>query len=277
MEDFSKIFTRLLVSASYGGLLGSLLGWVYGLTVGYNGDYPYEYYIFASAMTGSLAMIGAFIRVKTLIKFLCVSVGLSLTLYLSFSLLKTCLIALNKALSLDWVLYFSDFLLSNFGKIFASIWILSWYFSIFLLLTLLFSWTGNGGLTWVVKKIANQKNKTPETLIDEHIDWISSSILNSLSHLFSFNKKSCNLQNKQRSWEISLIIYIARELAEVFPEDWDEWQHWISDMMDSRTRMQSKGINHRLLSLITFYRLIRFSFHIGIDKVFILATRRATR
>ena len=120
MEDLSRIFTRLLVSASYGGLLGSLLGWVYGLTVGYNGDYPYEYYIFASAMTGSLAMIGAFIRVKTLIKFLCVSVGLSLTLYLSFSLLQTCLIALNKAVSLDWVLYLSDFLLSNFGKIFAS-------------------------------------------------------------------------------------------------------------------------------------------------------------
>jgi hypothetical protein len=70
---------------------------------------------------------------------------------------------------------------------------------------------------------------------------------------------------------------LAKKLAEVFPEEWDEWQHWIRDMMESRTRMQSKGMNHRLVSLITFYRLTRFAFHIGIDKVFILATRRTTR
>ncbi len=76
---------------------------------------------------------------------------------------------------------------------------------------------------------------------------------------------------------MSLIITFSQGLAEVFPKEWDEWQHWIRDMMEDRTRMQSKGMNHRLVSLITFYRLTRFAFHIGIDKVFILATRRATR
>ena len=228
-------------------------------------------------MTGSLAMIGSLTKVKTLIKSLGVSLVLNLTLYLLFFLFKTCLGALNKAVNLDWVLYFSNFLLGNFSRIFAGVWLLSYYFSIFLILALLFSWTGNGGLAWVLKKIANLKNKTPEILIDEHIDWISSSIFNLLSHLFSLNNKNCNLQNKQRSWDIGLIIYIARELEEVFPEDWNDWQHWIGDMMDSRTRMQSKGINHRLVSLITFYRLTRFAFHIGIDKAFILATRRITR
>ncbi|BBC25026.1 hypothetical protein [Pseudanabaena sp. ABRG5-3] len=81
---------------------------------------------------------------------------------------------------------------------------------------------------------------------------------------------------KRRAWDVSLIATLTQGLAEVFPDEWDEWQHWISDMMESRTRMQSKGMNHRLVSLITFYRLTRFVFHIGIDKVFILATRRAT-
>ena len=81
-------------------------------------------------------------------------------------------------------------------------------------------------------------------------------------------------QLKEISKDFCLIIAFTEEL---FPEDWDEWQHWISDIMESRTRMQSKGMNHRLVSLITFYRLIRFAFHIGIDKVYILATRRTTR
>ena len=277
MSKLSRIFARLLVSTTYGGLLGSLVGWAYSLIVGYDGDHPYEYFIFASAMTGSLAMIGALTRVKTLIKFLCVSVGLSLTLYLSFFLLKTCLVTLNQVVNLDWVLYFSNFLLSNCGKIFAGIWLLSWYLSILLLLALISSCTGNCGLTWVLKKIASWKHKTPENLVDEHIDWISYSLINLISQLSSLNKKNCNPQNKQRSWDIGLIIYIARELEEVFPKDWNDWQHWVSDMMDSRTRMQSKGMNHSLVSLIIFYRLMRFAFHIGIDKVFILATRRATR
>ena len=82
---------------------------------------------------------------------------------------------------------------------------------------------------------------------------------------------------KKRAWDIGLIIAFAQSLAEIFPEEWHDWQHWISDMMDSRTRMQSKGMNHRLISLIIFYRLTRFVWHIGIDKVFILATRRDTR
>ena len=82
---------------------------------------------------------------------------------------------------------------------------------------------------------------------------------------------------KQRAWDVTLIEAITQGLAEVFPEEWDEWQHWISDMMESRTKMQSKGISHHLVSLITFYRLTRFAFHIGIDKVFILATRKATK
>ena len=279
MPKLSRIFTRLLVIAIYGGLLGVLFGWAYSLIVGYYDDF-YEYFLLSSAMTGSLAMIGSLTRVKTLIKSLGVSLVLNLTLYLFSHLLlflfKTCLGALNKAVDLDWVLSFSNFLLGNFGRIFAGVWLLSYYFSIFLIIALLFSWTGNGGLTWVLKKIANLKNKTPEILIDEHIEWISSSIPNLLSHLFSLNNRNCNLQNKQRSWDTGLIIYIARELEEVFPEDWNDWQHWIGDMMDSRTRMQSKGMNHRLVSLITFYRLTRFAFHIGIDKV-ILATRRATR
>ncbi|WP_146048765.1 hypothetical protein [Pseudanabaena sp. BC1403] len=84
-------------------------------------------------------------------------------------------------------------------------------------------------------------------------------------------------QIKYKTWDVSLMKTFAQEVFDVYPEEWDEWQHWISDMMESRTRMQAAGINHWLVSLITFYRLTRFAFHIGIDKVFILATRRATR
>lgn len=72
-------------------------------------------------------------------------------------------------------------------------------------------------------------------------------------------------------------LYFVKELAEVFPEEWNDWQHWISDMMDSRESMQLKGMKDYRVSLITFYRLTLFAFHIGIDKVFILATRRTTR
>ena len=94
-------------------------------------------------------------------------------------------------------------------------------------------------------------------------------------YLISYNKSQVQL--KQRAWDVSLIEAITQGLSEVFPEEWNDWQHWISDMMEDRTRMQSKAMNHRLVSLITFYRLTRFICHIGIDKVFILATRRATR
>ena len=97
---------------------------------------------------------------------------------------------------------------------------------------------------------------------------------NSQEIIATTTKKS---QNKQRASDVRLIMDLSEEIINCFPEEWDEWQHWIRDIMDSRTSMQSKGKNHRLVSLLTFYRLTRFAFHIGIDKVFILATRRATR
>jgi hypothetical protein len=101
-----------------------------------------------------------------------------------------------------------------------------------------------------------------------------SQVLDSFS---STSTKTDNQPKKQISWEERLIINITQGLRDIFPKDWQHWEHWISDMMDSRARMQSKGMNHRLVSLITLYRLTRFAFHIGIDKVVIIATRRATR
>jgi hypothetical protein len=115
--------------------------------------------------------------------------------------------------------------------------------------------------------------------INSHISWIESfptKLLYKLPNHRSLKKYEKG-EIKQRSRDVSLIITFTQGLSEVFPEEWNEWQHWISDMMDSRTRMQSKQMNHRLVSLITFYRLFRFALHIGIDKVFIIATRRATR
>ncbi len=102
-------------------------------------------------------------------------------------------------------------------------------------------------------------------------------IIKLLSSIYGSTKKNTTLKIKQRSWDLLLIRDFTKGLSEIFPKDLHEWQHWISDIMEDRTRMQSKGMNHRLVSLITFYRLTRFAFHIGIDKVFILATRRATR
>jgi hypothetical protein len=92
-----------------------------------------------------------------------------------------------------------------------------------------------------------------------------------------YAKTSASSYSSKQSWDIQLVVSFANELAEVFPEEWDEWQHWISDMIEDWTKMQSNGMNHRLVSLITFYRLTRFAFHIGIDKIFILATRKAKR
>ncbi len=132
----------------------------------------------------------------------------------------------------------------------------------------------------VLKVIAKLQNTNPEFILNGHIVWVFS-LLNRFTCLLFKNPsvdKSVNASNvNKRTWDIDFIIVLTQELTEVFPEDWNDWQHWISDMMDSRTRMQSKGMNHRLVSLITFYRLTRFAMHIGIDKVFILATRRATR
>jgi len=132
---------------------------------------------------------------------------------------------------------------------------------------------------YVVQQIANYNNITPKLLIDIHIAWLFSLptlLIRFLSYYHSSTRTN-KLHNKQRALDVRLIVTFTQELTEVFPEEWDEWQHWIRDMIDSRTRMQAKGMSHRLVSLITFYRLTRFVFHIGIDKVFILATRRATR
>jgi len=134
-------------------------------------------------------------------------------------------------------------------------------------------------LALILKKISKNKNKSPEKLIDEHVDWLMS--LFQKFRLFIKNRDYAKISSlshgMKRAWDVQLVVSFVRDLAVVFPEEWDEWGHEISDIMESRTRMQSKGMNHRLVSLITFYRLFRFALHIGIDKVFILATRRATR
>jgi len=135
-------------------------------------------------------------------------------------------------------------------------------------------------LALALEYFAKRNKTTPEALVEEHIRWLLSFPIALVRFLFT-RKSSINshkkLEAKQRAWDVSLIITFTQELTEIFPEEWDDWQHWINDMMELRTRMQSKGMNHRLVSLITFYRLFRFALHIGIDKVFILATRRATR
>ena len=128
--------------------------------------------------------------------------------------------------------------------------------------------------------IAKYQNITLKILIDKHISWLFS-LINKLIYVLlkyrSFSKKSNILKVKQKSWDICLIVLLTQGLAEVFPKEWDEWQPEIECMMAFRQRQQSKGINHRLISLITFYHFSLFVWHIGIDKVFILATRRSTR
>jgi hypothetical protein len=136
----------------------------------------------------------------------------------------------------------------------------------------------------VLKYLAQQDKTSDKKLLDRHIQWILSlptAIIITLIRFFSGNRLSGKFHTKSPNklvvWDISLIAVLSEELTEVFPEEWDDWQHWINDMIESRTRMQSEGMNHRFVSLITFYRLTRFVWHIGIDKVFILATRRTTR
>lgn len=110
-------------------------------------------------------------------------------------------------------------------------------------------------------EMSRVKRLTFEQLIDNHITWIFSLpkiVIHSLIHHFSGTSKQKQSETSIKTFEDHLIVDFTQELAEVFPEEWDEWQHWISDMMDSRTRMQAKGMNHRLVSLITFYRLTRF-------------------
>jgi len=165
-------------------------------------------------------------------------------------------------------------------------WVASSAWACFLTLALLFPGAWVGVASWALlfagawEYLAERRKTTSEALIENHIVWIFSipiAIFRLLSSSQSSIKRYQKSETKQRAWDVGLIITFTQELAEVFPEEWDEWQHWVSDMMASRTRMQSKGMNHRLVSLITFYRLTRFAWHIGIDKVYILATRRATR
>ena len=141
------------------------------------------------------------------------------------------------------------------------------------------AWTGTVAVVWALKKIGESKNTSSEALIDDHIDWLMSLFQKFRLFIENHNhtKTSTSLHGRKRAWDVQLVESFAHELAAVFPEEWDEWQHWISDMMESRTRMQAKGMNHRLVSLITFHRISCFVWHIGIDKFFILATRRATR
>ena len=133
---------------------------------------------------------------------------------------------------------------------------------------------------FAVLYVLEQNKTTAEEIVEAHMQWLPSLLIALVQFLFtrkSSIKSHKKSKIKERAWDVSLIISSTQELTEVFPEEWDDWQHWINDMMELRTRMQSKGMNHRIVSLITFYRLFRFALHIGIDKDFILATRRATR
>jgi hypothetical protein len=135
-----------------------------------------------------------------------------------------------------------------------------------------------GAVATALETIANRNNITPYQLIVEHIYWLPS--LFQKFRLLINNSSNAQIKelsyDRKQTWAVQLVAFFAHELAEVFPEEWNEWQHWISDMMDDQRRMLEQGKNHRLVSLITFYRLTRFAFYIGIDKVFILATRRTT-
>jgi len=189
-------------------------------------------------------------------------------------------VSLGLAGALAWILARSNTLAGIFAWTLALY--LPWILAFVLPWILGWIWAVTLGWIWAVtlNYLAKRSNTTPEVLIENHIVWIFSfqmTIVRSLTDGRSSIKRNQKPERKQRAWDESLIITFTQELAEVFPEEWDEWQHWISDMMDSRTRMQSKGMNHRLVSLITFYRLTRFVWHLGIDKVYILATRRTTR
>ena len=135
------------------------------------------------------------------------------------------------------------------------------------------------GLSRLLSIIAKRQNTNPELIIDGHIVWIFS-LLNRFTYLLfenSVDKSIATSKINKKTWDISLIIMLTQELTEVFPKEWDDWQPEIECMMAFRKIQQSNGVNHRLISLITFYHLSLFVWHIGINKVFILATRRTTR
>jgi hypothetical protein len=271
MPELEKIFARILVYPIYCGLLG----WGLASITGNNALNWIGNGAFAGALGFILTFVGSW---WVLVWALIWSLGLASILILIGALILV--IALILALISPNMIDVDD----NYSKKWNSVLVLAGES------TLVFSSASLGmvgtpialglALALILRVSANYNNTTPELLIDKHVEWLLSfpiTLIHFLSHLHTPNKTYLKSQVKHRAWDVSLVVSFTQELAIIFPEEWDEWQHWISDMMESRTRMQSKGMNHRLVSLITFYRLTRFVWHIGIDKVFILATRRTTR
>lgn len=247
-----KALERFLVGVGYGSLLGLFLGLITGnIAVAMVG-----------AGAGAAAMVGAgaLVRVRPVVG--------TVALAMAFAVIVVGAGAMGaKPMTLDmaWAMILDGVEPEPVTKVWVQI--------------VFGAWSVATAMTLALEKIAKNKTTSPEELIDEHIDWLVS--LFQKFRLFIKNRNhaetSASSHVRKRAWDVQLIVSFVHELAAVFPEEWNEWQHWISDMMDSRTRMQSKGMNHRLVSLLTFYRLTRFVWHIGIAKVFILATHRATR
>jgi hypothetical protein len=125
--------------------------------------------------------------------------------------------------------------------------------------------------------IATLKSTTPEALLDKHVVWLFSLVMGLFQLVFNLVSPLTKPQAKKQSWDRSLVVFLAHELAEVYPMEWNVWQHWISDILESRQCLQARRINHRLVALITFYELFRFSWHIGIEKMFVITFRLASK
>lgn len=255
-----NLVTRMVVGAIYGGLIG----------------WGFSFLINSAFLPQSCALLGAF----------CLSRSFSLSIAAVLSqFLSGCAalsFALNFALSLTLT---SNALAIILGFTLSSIIAVITYFisNVFLgLMLAIFFWlSGEKSLPIIfLKNLANHKNTTPEKLIDEHIAWLFTLLNVLMSFLPQFHVSAKTITKgeiKQRAWDVRLIVALSYRLSEFFPEDWDRWQPEMECMIAFRKSQQSKGISHRLISLITFYHLCHFAFHIGIDKVFILATRRTTR
>jgi MFS family permease len=244
MKDFLRKYSKLL-SILLGAIYGALIGTVLALVTGGN--------VFAWALAWALALAGAG--------------ALALALATAWAL----------ALAVAWALALA---LTGAG---AGAVAVALALALAVALALAWAWAWAGALAGATIDYLAKRNKTTrEELIENHTIWVFSLLIAIFDWFFrglasSKHSKTKQSKTKQRAWDVNLVVTFTQEVAEVFPEEWEEWQHWISDMMDLRKRMQAKGINHHLVSLITFYRLVRFALHIGIDKIFILATRRATR